>query len=64
MRKNLRTRLLFVAVFCLALNASAPGVRAESASSGEPKTVTDFFLLVPERYVGYPLDFRRELIRG
>ena len=39
-------------------------VNASAASSREPKTVADFFLRVPERYIGYPLDFRQQLLRG
>lgn len=64
MRNNLRSNLIFVALFWLAMIAGVQGVRAESISNGEPKTVVDFFLLVPEHYVGYPLDFRQELVRG
>lgn len=64
MIKNLRHNLVILTLLWLVLIGSAQGVRAESASSREPKTVADFFLLVPERYVGYPLDFRQELLRG
>jgi hypothetical protein len=43
----------------------APGSRTAVAQSSAPKTVADFLLLVPERYmVGYDLRFREELLRG
>ena len=56
--------LVFLALLLLALTGSAMTFNASPASSREPKTVADFFLLVPERYVGYPLDFRQQLLRG
>ena len=59
MIKNLRAKLVI-----LALIGSAQGVSASATPSRQPKTVADFFLLVPERYVGYPVDFRQELLRG
>ena len=64
MSRNLRANLVILALLWLALFAGAQEIRAESVSSPEPKTVADFFLLVPERYVGYPLDFRQQLLRG
>ena len=64
MFKNLRANLVILTLLWLALIGSAQRVRAESASSPEPTTVADFFLLVPERYLGYPLDFRQQLLRG
>ena len=64
MFKNLRARLVTLALLWLALIGSAQGVRAESAPSREPKTVADFFLLAPEHVIGYDLPFRQELLRG
>lgn len=38
---------------------------AVAAQTSEPRTVADFFLLVPERYLdGYDRAFREELVRG
>ncbi|HYE63953.1 MAG TPA: hypothetical protein VD966_00130 [Pyrinomonadaceae bacterium] len=37
---------------------------ARPAQSAEPRTVIDYFLLVPERYVGYDRQFREELLRS
>ena len=64
MIKNLRTNLVLLFLLWLTLIGSAHGASGSAAPTGEPKTVADFFLLVPERYVGYPLDFRQELVRG
>ena len=64
MFKNLRANLVILTLLCLALMGSSQAVRAESASTREPKTVADFFLLVPERVIGYDLQFRQQLLRG
>lgn len=64
MIKHLRPNLVFIALLWLGLIGSAVTVNASQSPFGEPKTVADFFLLVPERYVGYPLDFRQQLLRG
>lgn len=45
-----------------AVLASAFGVPTTAAQSKRPRNVRDFFLLVPERYVGYPLEFRKYLL--
>jgi hypothetical protein len=37
---------------------------AQSPGPVERRTVADFLILVPERYIGYDLPFREELIRG
>ena len=50
-------------LFALAI-AIAPAANAASAKSPQPKTVGDFFLLVPEKFFPYDLPFRRELLRG
>lgn len=62
--KNQRANLIFH-ILCVVTIAIAPGVKTAAAQSSEPKTVADFLLLVPERYmVGYDLRFREELLRG
>jgi hypothetical protein len=65
MIKNQRVSLIFHVFLCVVTVAVAQGPRTAAAQSPEPKTVADFFLLVPERYmVGYNLRFREELLRG
>ncbi|HEX6186453.1 MAG TPA: hypothetical protein VFZ40_00120 [Pyrinomonadaceae bacterium] len=64
MIKDLRANLVFVTLLGSLLISSAKTVNASAGPSPEPTTVADFFLLVPERYVGYPLDFRQQLLRG
>ncbi|MET0649769.1 MAG: hypothetical protein ABW208_24420 [Pyrinomonadaceae bacterium] len=52
-------------LLCAVTMAVAAGVGTAAAQSSEPKTVADFLLLVPERYmVGYDLRYREELLRG
>jgi hypothetical protein len=64
MIKNRRANLL-LRVLCVLTVALVAGVKAASAQPSEPKTVADFFLLVPERYMdGYDLRFRQEMLRG
>lgn len=64
MIKNQSANLIF-RVLCLLTVALVPGVKTASAQPSEPKTVADFLLLVPERYmVGYDLSLRKELLRG
>jgi hypothetical protein len=64
MIKNQRVSLIFHVFLCLVTVAVAQS-RTAAAQSPEPKTVADFFLLVPERYmVGYDLRLREELLRG
>ena len=51
-------------LWALAVAAAQAGGTA-AAQTSEPKTVADFLLLVPERYVdGYDLRFREEMLRG
>jgi hypothetical protein len=38
--------------------------RAMAAQVKEPTNVRDYFLLVPERFIGYDLSFREQLLRG
>lgn len=64
MSKSMKTTLTFHVLLWLALVPSAARSSAVAAPSPEPKTVADFFLLVPEKYVGYDLPFRQELLRG
>jgi len=65
MIKNQRASLIFRVLLCVVMVAAAQGFRPAAAQSPEPKTVADFFLLVPERYMeGYDLRFREELLRG
>jgi hypothetical protein len=61
--KDQRANLIF-RILCVLAVATAPGVKASPAQSSEPKTVGDYFILVPERYMPYDLPFRRELLRG
>lgn len=61
---NQRAEIIFLSL-CLVTIAFATGVGTAEAQSPEPKTVGDFLLLVPERYmIGYDLRFREELLRG
>jgi hypothetical protein len=65
MIKNLRANLIFHVLLWVLMIAIAQGVKTSAAQSSEPKTVADFFRLVPERYMeGYDLRFREELLRG
>lgn len=64
MIKHRRPDIIFH-LLCAAAIAVAAGVGTAAGQSSEPKTVADFFLLVPERYmVGYDLRFREEMLRG
>src|SRR5687767_7676499 len=56
---------LFCRILCVLTIAIAPGAGTAAARAFEPKTVADFLLLVPERYMeGYDLRFRQEMLRG
>lgn len=62
--KTLRANLV-CHVLCVLTFTIATGFAAVAAQSSGPKTVRDFLLLVPERYMdGYDLRFREELLRG
>ena len=55
----------FFRILCAITIAIAAGTGTAAAQSSEPKTVADFLLLVPDRYMdGYDLRFREELLRG
>jgi hypothetical protein len=56
---------IFLALLWAVSVAVAQVCGAAAAQPPEPKTVADFFLLVPERYMeGYDLRFREEMLRG
>ena len=61
---QLRPNLVLLALLLFVLIGTAKTVNASAAPSRKPKTVADFFLLVPERVIGYDLQFREELLRG
>lgn len=62
--KNQRANLI-CHLLCVVTIAIAAGTGTAAAQSSEPKTVADFFLLVPERYMeGYDRRFREEMLRG
>ena len=64
MIKNHRPDIIFH-LLCAVTIAVAAGGGTAAAQTSEPKTVADFLLLVPERYmVGYDLRFRQEMLRG
>ncbi|HEY5838668.1 MAG TPA: hypothetical protein VIT19_06490 [Pyrinomonadaceae bacterium] len=64
MIKNLKANLVSLALLLLVPLGSAQVFNASAAPSGEPQTVADFFLLAPERVIGYDRRFREELLRG
>ena len=65
MTKNTRAKFIFLHVLCLFTISITADFGTAAAQSSAPKTVGDFFLLVPERYLdGYDLRFRKELLRG
>ena len=65
MIRNRRTNLIPYVLRVLTVVVVASGFGTAAAQSSEPKTVADFFLLVPERYMmGYDLRFREEMLRG
>jgi len=64
MIKN-RRPVIFFHLLCAVAIAVAAGVGTAAAQTSRPKTVADFFILVPERYMmGYDLRFRQEMLRG
>jgi hypothetical protein len=65
MIKKRRAESIFRALMCAVAVAVAQVGWTAAAQSAEPKTVADFLLLVPERYMGgYDLRFRQEMLRG
>lgn len=64
MIKNVKVNLLIKTLLPLVVIAFA-GFGTSAAQSAGPKTVADFFRLVPDRYMaGYDKPFREELVRG
>jgi hypothetical protein len=62
--KNRRPDIFF-RLLCAVTIAVVAGTGTAAAQSAEPKTVADFFLLVPDRYMGgYDLRLREEMLRG
>ncbi len=65
--KNQRANTIFLGLWLMTI-VIVPGIvtiTTAAAQSSQPKTVGDFLLLVPERYmIGYDLRFREELLRG
>jgi hypothetical protein len=64
---NQRANHIFLSLcqVAIVIVAGVAGVARAAAQSTQPKTVGDFLLLVPERYmIGYDLRFREELLRG
>lgn len=60
-----RANSIFRALLWAVSVAVAQAGGAAAAQPPEPKTVADFFLLVPQRYMdGYELRFRQEMLRG
>lgn len=57
-----RARLIFC-IGCL-LAVVGTGVTAAGPQSRPPKTVVDYFLMVPEKFFPYDLSFRRELLQS
>ena len=63
---NIKIRIPYIFhIFCSAAILFTAGIATAAAQSSEPKTVADFFVLVPERYmIGHDRRFREELLRG
>ncbi|MEA2205159.1 MAG: hypothetical protein QOE77_1935 [Blastocatellia bacterium] len=64
--KNWGANTIFLIMFLITI-AIPPRVgtaAAQVSEASEPRTVADFLLLVPERYIGYDLRFREEMLRG
>jgi hypothetical protein len=61
---KIKTRLKWQALLSVMVIITAQGFSAAAPQPSDPKTVADFFLLAPERYVGYDLAFREGLVRG
>lgn len=65
MIKKRRAESIFRALLWAAAVVFAQAGGTAAAQPTEPKTVADFLLLVPERYMGgYDIGLRRELLRG
>jgi hypothetical protein len=55
---------LFFRILCVLTVATGAGAKASPPQPSHPKTVVDYFLLVPAKYFPYDLSFRQELLRG
>lgn len=62
--KKKRAGLIVRLLLCAVTIVTAQGVKATAAQAPGPKTVSDFFLLVPERYMPYDRPFREHLLSG
>lgn len=63
MAKNSKAELI-VHLLRVVMVVITLGVIPVAAQSPEPKTVADFFRIVPERYIGFDRSFREGLLRG
>lgn len=65
MTKNRRANFIFH-LLCAVTIVTAAGVGTAAAQSSGPKTVVDFFLLVPDRYMDgvYDRQSRQEMLRN
>jgi hypothetical protein len=61
---KIKTKLKWQALLSVMVIITAQGFSAAAPQPPEPKTVAEFFLVVPERYVGYDLAFREDFVRG
>ncbi len=60
-----QTPYIIFRLLCAVTIMVAAGIATAAAQSSEPKTVADFLLLVPDRYMdGYDRQLREELLRG
>jgi hypothetical protein len=64
--KNQRANTVFLVLFLvtIALPPRVGRAAPQVSEACEPRTVANFLLLVPERYIGYDLSFREEMLRG
>ena len=64
MKTALRVDAIPLLLLSAAISLSMAEIRTTATRSAEPRTVRDYFLLVPERYIGYDRRFREELLGG
>ena len=59
------SRALMVVLTLLSVTAAAPGMIVQKPRPRPAaRTVRDYFLLVPDKYVGYQLEFRQYILKG